>query len=203
MKKTIAQATFILLGIALPPALHAGGNYVQGWGVPHPSGFYGGASLGAANQGEFDDGITKTGKLFGGVRINHMLGAELGYVKIGEAESKTADGRLPANIKSDTSGLYAAAVGYLPVAPNLDLMGKAGIMRWSQENSKSVDMIEQASSSNDSGVSPLFGVGAQYRISENVRIRGEWEHALKAGEEDSDYETDIGLFTLGVSLSTL
>lgn len=182
-------------------ALSAGGNYEQGWGV-RPGNFYLGASAGMANQSDYDDGTTTAGKIFGGVRVTNMLGAEVGYAKLGESENTGTDGRLASNIKSDTSALYAAGVAYLPLAPRVELMGKAGVLWWEQDNNKNVALIDEQTQSNDSGVSPLLGAGVQYRLNQNLHIRGEWEHAFGTGEA-GDSETDVDMLTVGVSLSTL
>ena len=203
-KSAIAASMLLGLGLVISANLEAGGSYQkQNWGIAPPTHFYGGASLGLANQGEFEEGTTAAGKLYGGVKLNRLFGAEFGYMKLGEVESTSLDGRLSTHLKSDTSALYAAGLGYLPVAPNLELMGKLGAISWSQDSSKEIPLIEERSSQSETGISPLLGVGAQYRVGQNMHLRGEWERAFSAGASDTEFETDVDLFTLGVTFSTL
>lgn len=203
-KSAVAASMLLGIGLVISISAEAGGSYQkQNWGIAQPTHFYGGASLGLANQGEFEEGMTAAGKLYGGVKLNEMFGAELGYMKLGEVESNSLEGRLATHLKSDTSALYAAGVGYMPIAPNLELMGKLGVISWSQDSSKEVTLIEERSSQSETGISPLLGVGAQYRVGQNIHLRGEWERAFSAGAADTEFETDADLFSLGVSFSTL
>lgn len=205
-KSAVAASMLLGLGLIITSSVEAGGNYQkQNWGVSPQAHLYGGANLGLSNQGAFDDGLTVGGKIYGGMKLNRFLGAELGYMRIGEAEGESKDapgGRLKADLTSDMDAIYAAAVGYLPVAPQMDLIGKAGVARWSQDNSKDVKDIAEKSSSSDEGISPLIGVGTQYRVGPNMHIRGEWEHTFGAGTEDTDFETGVDLMSVGVTFST-
>jgi hypothetical protein len=178
---------------------HAGGDYLQGWGVASQTRFYAGASLGAANQNEFDDGNTTAGKLYGGMRYGRYLGAELGYTKLGGVEDELDD-RLETLFESDTSGVYAAATGYLPVYYRTELMGKVGVMRWDADTTQTQRLIEQKIDVDDSGTSALIGVGAQYQLNGNMHVRGEWERVLGVGDDTN--ETDIDMLSLGMTFST-
>lgn len=205
-KSAIAASLLLGLGLMVSSVAEAGGNYQkQNWGVSSQAHLYGGASLGLSNQGAFDDGLTLGGKVYAGMKFNRMMGAELGYMHVGEAETVAKDspgGRLDADLSSDMDAIYAVGVGYLPVAPQMELIGKAGIARWSQDSSKEVKEIAEKSTASDTGISPLIGVGAQYRLSPNMHIRGEWEHAFGTGTEDTDFETGIDLMSVGVTFST-
>lgn len=203
-KSAVAVSMLLGLGLVISTSVEAGGTYQsQNWGISQQTHFYGGASLGVANQNAFEEGTTAAGKLYGGVKLNRMFGAELGYMKLGEVESTSLEGRLSTNLKSDTSALYAAGIGYMPVAPHLELMGKLGVVSWSQDSSKEIPLIAEKSSQSESGVSPLLGVGAQYRMGQNMQVRGEWERTFNAGAADTEFETDVDLFSVGVTFSTL
>ncbi|HPY39841.1 MAG TPA: outer membrane beta-barrel protein [Thiolinea sp.] len=203
IKSALAASMLLGLGLIISSSVEAGGTYQsQNWGISPQTHLYGGASLGIASQGEFDDGQTLGGKVYGGIRLNHMFGAELGYMSLGEAKTNTTTGRLPTELKSDMDAVYAAGVGYLPVAPHLELMGKAGLARWSQDSSKYITKTEEKSTASDNGISPLLGAGAQYRISQNMHLRGEWEHAFNAGTKDTEFETGLDLFSVGMTFST-
>ena len=205
-KSAIAASMLLGLGLVVSSSVDAGGNYQkQNWGVSPQAHIYGGANLGLSNQGAFDDGLTVGGKVYGGMKFNRMFGAELGYMNFGEAETESKDtpnGRLVADLTSNMDAVYAAGVGYLPVAPHMELIGKAGIARWSQESSKDVKEISEKTTATDSGISPLIGVGAQYRVGPNMHVRGEWDHAFGAGAEDTEFETGVDLLSVGVTFST-
>ncbi|MEZ5477210.1 MAG: hypothetical protein R3E95_06925 [Thiolinea sp.] len=51
-----------------------------------------------------------------------------------------------------------------------------------------------AASANDDGISPLLGLGAQYQLTPNTAVRGEWEHTFNTGA-DSDYEADTNNYS--------
>lgn len=193
------STTLLISAACLAGAAQAGGDYLQGWGVAPQTRFYVGGSLGVAEQNGYDDGGSSAGKLYGGVRYGRYLGAELGYVKLGSIESDLKD-RLETLAESDTSGLYAAAMGYLPVAHRTELMGKVGVMRWDTDMTKNQRLIGSKVEDNDSGTSPLIGIGAQYHMNPNMFLRGEWERAFGTGNDD--HETDVDLLTVGVTVST-
>ncbi|MEZ5538073.1 MAG: outer membrane beta-barrel protein [Thiolinea sp.] len=195
----LIKAGLLISVSCLAGVAQAGGDYLQGWGVAPQTKFYGGASLGAANQSDFDDGNTTAGKLYGGVRYGRYLGAEVGYTKLGGVEDKLDD-RLETLFESDTSGIYAAAMGYLPVYYRTELMGKVGVMRWDTDSESNQTLIDNQISSSDSGTSPLIGIGAQYQLNNNMHVRGEWERVIGTGSDDA--ETDIDMLSVGVTLST-
>lgn len=202
--KHIISKTLLISAACFAGAVQAGGDYLQGWGVAPQSRFYVGGSLGAANQNGFEEGSSGTGKLLGGMRYGRYLGAEIGYTALGEVE-RTGEERVAPVIKGETDGLYAAVMGYMPVAHRTELFGKAGVMRWNSdyENDYSQDDNNNGyddSSSNDSGTSPLIGIGAQYHMNPNMFLRGEWERVISTGNDAN--ESDVDLLTVGVTLST-
>ena len=197
--KNIIRASLFCAGLYFMPPAHAGGDYLQGWGMAPQTSAYVGGSIGAANLSDFEDGTAGAGKLFAGVR-HRSIGAELGYTKFGQVEGEGKQGRLDALLDSEIDGIYAAAMGYVPVYANTELFGKAGVMYWDSENRQSVPQIDEHSTSDDSGLSPLLGVGAQYQLNQNMHVRGEWEHVFATGSDQR--ETDADMLSIGVSLST-
>lgn len=199
--KNLIRAGICITGLCFMSPSFAGGDYMQGWGFLPESNVYLGGSVGAANQSDFDDGTSAAGKVFGGVRYRY-IGAELGYTKLGEVEGTFVPegARLEETVKSDTGGLYAAAMGYLPVYTGTDIFGKLGAMYWDNKNETETEMVNISDESDDSGISPMAGIGAQYQLTPNLFLRGEWEHIFGTG--DDKYETDVDLLSLGMSLST-
>ncbi len=202
--KHLVSKTLLISAACLAGVAQAGGDYLQGWGVAPQARFYAGGSLGAANQDNFEEGNSVVGKLMGGIRYGRYLGAEVGYTALGEVEKK-GEGRVAPTITSDTDGMYAAVMGYVPVAHRTELFGKAGAMRWNSEYSSKYSKNDHNdgyhdSSSDDSGTSPLIGIGAQYHMNPHMFLRGEWERVMGTGNDDN--ESDVDLLTVGVTVST-
>lgn len=170
---------------------------------------YAGASIGMGQQGDtcndpfFNgscDNRDSAWKVFGGARFNPMLGAEIGYNQLGNTRKNGTSGGSNASMDNSLSGISASGVGYLPVAPDIEAFGKAGALFWNRETTQTTGT--SSTSSKADGVSPLLGVGAQYRLNDNLHLRGEWEHMFNTGA-DSVYETDADLYSVGLSYSTL
>jgi len=177
---------------------------------------YAGANVGYAShgsacnlpffEGSCDDGAMNW-KLTGGVRFNPMLGAELSYSQMGETEvsGTYGTGTDPVSSSNRISGYQVTGVGYLPLSaqavPNPELMGKAGAMFWERETTaKRGD--NPAVSTQDDGISPMLGLGAQYQLNQNLHLRTEWDHVFNTGS-GSDYETDVDSYSVGMIYSTL
>ena len=196
--KNILTLGILLSGCVFTSVVQAGGA-TEAWGFAPETRLYLGAGLGAADQNDFEDSLSGAGKVYGGIRYR-AVGAEVAYMQMGEAESSGAMPRDP-NVKSDTHGLSAAAVGYMPVAMRTEIITKIGAAYWGQENSSEVELTGEKSASDDHGLSPLLGIGAQYRLYQNMSLRGEWERIFSTGE--GSYKSDIDMLTIGINMSTL
>lgn len=173
---------------------------------------YAGAGVGYTTQGNAcntpffsgDCDETSSGyKVFTGARFNPMLGAELGYVDHGEAAMNGNVGSQTVASNNKIAGYQVAGVGYLPIAPasvpNLDVIGKAGLLFWERETKVEMGSAEIT---NDDGISALLGLGAQYQFQPNMSVRAEWEHTFSSGSE-SNFETDIDNYSMSVIFSTM
>ncbi len=218
MKQSLKKTTLaILLGISGSAVQAAGLFGIDTSAIESDFGFsnglklYAGGSLVYSTQDSScetpffkgsceDDSVN--GKVFGGVRFNPMFGAELAYVSQNEAEMEGVAGNQKVSGNNKISGYQATGVGYLPLQtiPNLELMGKAGVMFWERETQTVADGAKKTSS--DDGVTPMFGLGAQYQLNQNIYLRSEWEHIINTGS-DSDHETDVDNYSVGLSYSTL
>ncbi|MGB1256402.1 MAG: outer membrane beta-barrel protein [Thiolinea sp.] len=208
-KINLALAAGLLLSAQAALATDLSSNFSFNNGVK----IYGGAGAGYSTQGSacntpFVQGSCDEGsmgyKVFGGVRFNPMLGAEVAYVDHGDAELNGTAGSQSVASKNQVSGYQVTGVGYLPIAPdtlpNLELVGKAGALFWKRETR--MEMNDAVKDTSDNGISPLIGIGAQYQFHQNMSLRGEWEHAISTGA-DSDFETDINNYSMSIMYSTL
>ena len=116
----------------------------------------------------------------------------------------------PASMKNEVQSINAAGMAFVPITPQIEAFGKAGVGFWKRQSEQtSPDLTTTIPNSkfittqnSDKGQSPLVGLGAQYRIDNNVHVRGEWEHLFNVGS-DSNYETDMDSYSVGLTYSTL
>lgn len=184
-------------------------NYLPAPGFMNGTKLYAGASIGATQQGDTcndpffnggcDDGDSSW-KVFGGARFDPMFGAEVAYNKLGATSKSGTTGGTPASMSNDLSGISASGVAYLPISPQIEGFGKAGALFWDRETTQTTGTTSNNSKAD--GTSPLLGAGAQYRLNDNLHLRGEWEHMFNVGA-DSAYETDVDQYSVGLMYSTL
>jgi OOP family OmpA-OmpF porin len=127
-------------------------------------GFYAGAGVGQSlvDEGSYDDEDTAF-SVFGGYQLNKYLGLETGYVDFGKIEP-TDNGTA---LESDTA--YLTAVGTLPITDKFLAYAKAGVHSWNVD-----EEMPGLIGSDDSGTDPTYGLGAQYRLTDKVALRGEY-----------------------------
>ena len=171
--------------------------------------YYLGAGIGAGRQGGTceenfindatceDSGISY--KVFGGARLNPMFAVEGGYRKFNDTKISGTDGSgNPTSLEKSISGYDLEAVAFFPVSQEIELFGKAGLMKWNQDTVKKETI--QTSNDSETSVSLLLGGGAEYKMNDNIKLRGEWERVFKTGGTNSS-ETDIDMITAGITFS--
>jgi opacity protein-like surface antigen len=175
-----------------------------------PPQFYGGASIGyskhedTCDQAFFNsnncDDSNGTWKVYGGARVNPMMGIEGGYRSLGETSlDGISTGGDSVALSKELSGYDVSAVGFLPVSPVLESFAKAGIFHWEQDQVETTN--GQSKVQNRSGNSLLVGAGAQFSLQQNMKLRAEWEHIFNAGDETAS-STDVDMYSVGVSFSS-
>lgn len=134
------------------------------------------------------------------------LGVEAGYMDLGESKAKGKAGRAniyDTNLNSTLTANYVAAVGYVPVTPQVELLGKAGAAFWEQKGKRDVAQDPDLNmQTTNTGTGTLLGAGAQYRVTGNLSVRGEYERLLGTAK-DTTAESDADLISVGAVLSTL
>lgn len=173
MNKTkIISAIFLMLGLT--------GDALA------ENGFYGGAGIGQATI-DACDGFTNcddndtSWKIFGGWEMNSNIAFEAAWVDFGEI-SGSVDGSA---VSAEADGWTLAGKGIMPLNEQLGVFGKFGMIMWDFKGSGA------ASGINDDGTDPMYGLGAQYMVTDQLGIVGEWEWY------DIDNENDIDLFSVG------
>lgn len=152
------------------------------------NGFYLGAAIGQANV-EIDRGLTRiddndTGyKAIVGFRPLDWLAVEANYINFGEPEDN--------NQRSETDGISAFVVGFLPIGP-IDLFVKGGGINYDTSVAvKGVGKIYK-----QDGTEFAYGVGAQFRLL-SLSVRAEYERF------DVDNVDDLNMFSIGLTYTFL
>ncbi len=103
-----------------------------------------------------------------GLKINQYFGLEAFYQQSEEGEKTVLDDIEKTKTKYKAYGLDF--IGYLPITPQFDLLGSAGVGYYDAEASYEVYGIERLSLS-DNGFGWRVGVGGQFNITDNWGIR--------------------------------
>jgi OOP family OmpA-OmpF porin len=148
----------------------------------YAEGLYLGGSIGAPHFGDGINGIAgdgsgASGKVFGGWQLNPNFALEGGLASLGRINN--------ANGSVNGHATYLDAVGLLPLGANFSLLGSVGVTHVSLNTS----------GGDDAGVGLKLGVGAEYALTRNVSLRGEYEN-YRAPEFGS--HPAIGQYTFGV-----
>lgn len=231
MKHKLALSLFSMALAATASNAFAGGAALLGGsgGSNMSAGsLYGGGSLGQATtncmmadyQGVEEDCSTMGWKAFGGYKFTDMIAVEAGYYALGESDESLADDDLTVNvpdgkdgfIEQDVDSIHATGkangiglmgVVTMPVMDKLEVMGKAGVMKWSSEaethailDGKTIDgPTEEVDSTGF-----LWGIGAAYQLTNNWGVRGEYESFTR--EDIYGEEHDVGIVSAGATYST-
>ena len=144
------------------------------------SGWYGGIHLGAAraNVDGVDDDYKTSGGLDAGYRLNRNFAVE------GSADEL---GHFSPDYK--VRALSLSAVGFLPLADQFSLYGKAGLARTHAETGGTDD--------DENGM--VFGAGVRYDLNQQWFTKAGWDHYTKVGGADTG-SGHVDAFTVGVGL---
>ncbi|MBK8454743.1 MAG: porin family protein [Thiofilum sp.] len=184
----------LALAIALSTSSVWAGGITTGLGLSdgNGAGFYAGASMGkqtgdVADTCDANEWDCYAWKLYGGYKFNQTFGVEGNYYHLLDEEVE-AQGKTPSS-SHKTTGYSVAATASMPVMEKAEVFGKLGMFSTETE----VQSNSVTTTTDDKGA--LFGVGAGYKFTNNLGIRGEYEHFK--GDNTSN-----GLLTGGVTFST-
>lgn len=159
---------------------------------------YLGASIGSTTTDGFCDGLSacensdKSWKAYAGVRMNDNLVLEGGYVDFGKQSGTTSTGA----ISQQATAFTATGVASVPLTDQIEAFGKAGVARWT------VEQTAAGTATESTGTDVLVGIGANYDLGDNMGVRAEWERYKDIGNQDS-HAGDIDLMSLGFTFSSL
>jgi len=110
-------------------------------------------------------------EVFAGYEFNRWFALEGGYLNGGDATEDFFDGA----IRLESSGVYATALGSLPITDALSVYGRAGVIKWDAEVRETVDQQVSFKLKRD-GKDPIFGVGLAATV-EGALVRLEYRYA--------------------------
>lgn len=120
----------------------------------------------------------------GGYSFNKIFALEAGYTDLGEAEISIPQIAYSATISAD--GFYFGPRLTLELSPKFEAYGRIGMFVWDGEFKDS-----DGYSVSDDGSDIYFGIGAAYKISDQVSLGADWTRFTV--ESDGD-EADIDTF---------
>jgi OOP family OmpA-OmpF porin len=151
-------------------------------------------------------------KIFGGYRVNPILGVELFYSNLGTftheasgtgvtTSSTTVNFTLNSDLK--VTGFGAAALVGLPLNEKVSVFAKPGLLYWKAERTDTytAGTNAQGSSKDKNGTSPSLGVGASYTFTDKLSARLEWERYFDIGDKDTTGKSDVDMYGLSVQFT--
>lgn len=162
------------------------------WAQKNVSGPYVGAMVGHATSSDFCnqagspcDDKDVSWRLLGGYQINRWLGVEVGFNQFGSNTNST--------VPADAKGQALEFVGVAAYALNSDwsVYGKAGGYRGRLRGSNA------GVSFNASSTDVTYGVGLQWRLMDQLSLRGEYQRYPRMGGGVAGPSTDYDVFSVG------
>lgn len=214
--------SYTIAGIALFAGELQAGGLPGGLGIPDGTDVYAGISAGLAKQSgacratNYDTDCKENPggyKIYTGARLGSFnnqrmrirdrsktnYGVETGYIDFGKSKAKGRTNNLlnATEATSKVKGGYVAAVGYVPMIDNAELIGKAGVGYWQQDGEFTVQSkpnVRYKSTKRNPGF--LIGSGFQVKVHKNVAVRAEYEQAFSTGNKTA-YKSEAGLYSVG------
>jgi OmpA-OmpF porin, OOP family len=221
----LAELTVVLSAAAAAPALAQTGFYVgatAGQSLFHQDRSEADAAIVDAFDGNGltvvngSSSIDKTDRAFGGLvgyRFIPTLAVEAGYMDLGKLNYKfsgSVAGTVPrgfsthpatANLTAKAKGPTLAALGILPLSPVWDVYGRFGLIF--SKVTLTADLTVQGLAGSDSqsanSVDPMIGIGTAWHVGNNVSLHAEYTRFSNVGDKDTTGETNIDLFSVGVT----
>lgn len=100
--------------------------------------------------------------------------------------------------------MFVDAVGTLPASDKFLLFGKFGFAYTKTDANASAWVLNAPFSASASASSskpvPKFGLGAQYYVTKTITLRAECEYYLKVGDRSETGESDVQVYTAGITI---
>lgn len=153
-------------------------------------GFYLGGKIGAASTDDrwIDDDDTSFG-VYGGYRFNPYFALEGEYTDFGNLEVDLSELEIN-NARAEPRTWGLRAVGFVPITPNLELLGSIGLHSFDLDPSDQEGFREVVGSKTSTDLT--YGIGAQYNFAGRVGLRTQYTRYEFKDAGSSD-EISLGL----------
>ncbi len=157
------------------------------------------AGAGATGLSSSTDGSGYQWRLQGGYRFNQYLAVEAGYIDFGQADYKASYAGGSARGKLKAGGADLVALASLPVNQDFSVFGKAGLVFAHVQSSLAAGAPAglASDSSNSNVVRPLLGIGANYKLTEHLDLRADFDHVSGLGDSHKTGKMDSNMVSLG------
>lgn len=158
-------------------------------------------AAGAAGLSSSSTGSSNQWRLQGGYRFNPNFAAEVGYIDFGSTRYSATYGGGTALGSLEAGGVDAAELVLLPLDNNFTVFGKAGIVVARVKATYPAETVANLAVTDTATtvVRPLLGVGALYKLTQNLDLRAEFDHVSKLGASTKTGTMNANMFSLGVA----
>ena len=130
-------------------------------------------------------------KLYGGYRLTEHFGVEAGYARLGSV-SQWSSAYGGSRLQTGTGQVfYAAATGRMPLGDASALTGRLRVARGRISGDNKWAPANQRLSGSGTGL--MVGVGAEYRMTQNLAITADYDYFGKLSKQAKG-----GMFTVGL-----
>jgi len=153
-------------------------------------------------------------KLFAGYSFCDVLGLEFSYIDMGEVEASSRasgsffdavdnqlDGELFASSKASVEAITLDASINYPLTSVVAFIGRAGVYAADTElqinAGSSIDTETYNHARTESSIGLHFSIGLNFRITNNIKLRAEWEQLDQV--EANNGKTDVDLLSVAVA----
>jgi OOP family OmpA-OmpF porin len=129
-----------------------------------------------------------------GYYFNSNVGVEVGYAFVGDSIVNYCDPILGCGSATlSQSAFKVAALGTVPVSPQIDIFGKVGLaMITAQLNDTVFGISTSATTTN-----LMYGVGGLFHINKNMGVRVQYENLGKTKADPFAIGSDVSVFSAG------
>ncbi|MBF0588572.1 MAG: outer membrane beta-barrel protein [Magnetococcales bacterium] len=146
-------------------------------------------------------------KAFAGYRAERYWGffdrqaVEVAYVDLGQLNANvkiTSPVAVSTQLTNEIRGVSLTWNGGRTLSPQMMVFAKAGAYYWEQKSSFAVSGTSGSVNltGTDEGFSPILGIGAEYFMTPDMGLRGEWEYFSEVGDPNNLGSTDAHLFSV-------
>lgn len=159
------------------------------------------AQNGALGLSSHDSGNNNKWRLQGGYEINPYLAVEGGFIDFGTAKYQGTYTGGNARGKLKATGFDSAALFKLPLNTKLSAFGKVGLVVAKVKSSLVADGPASLASGRDSStvVRPLLGLGADYKLTEKISLRLDYDHVGGLGNSSHTGKMDVNMVSMGAT----